>query len=76
MIDDLPPKDRELLQSVLEEREKDEVCRQLGVNRDYLRVLLHRAKNQFRERYAEQEKEREKAGGSGARLRAGGSAGW
>ncbi len=73
VIDDLPPKDRDLLLSVLmEEREKDEVCRRLGVNRDYLRVLLHRAKNQFRARYLEQEKA---AGGTGERLRAGGSAG-
>ncbi len=34
-----------------EQRDKDEVCRELGVSRDYLRVLLHRAKQQFVFRY-------------------------
>jgi RNA polymerase sigma-70 factor, ECF subfamily len=48
----LPPKDRELLQAFfLEEKEKDEVCAQFGVDRDYLRVLLHRAKDKFRVLY-------------------------
>lgn len=52
VIDDLPPRDRDLLRALfLEEREKDEVCEQFGVERDYLRVLLHRAKTQFRELY-------------------------
>jgi RNA polymerase sigma-70 factor (ECF subfamily) len=38
-----------LLQAIfLEDRHKDEVCAQWGVGRDYLRVLLHRAKSQFR----------------------------
>lgn len=49
----LSEKDRRLLRSVfLEERDKDEVCRDFGVDRDYLRVLLHRAKESFREVYA------------------------
>lgn len=48
----LPEKDRRLLRSVfLEEKDKDEVCRDFGVDRDYLRVLLHRAKESFREVY-------------------------
>jgi RNA polymerase sigma-70 factor, ECF subfamily len=48
----LDPKDRKLLNDViLEERDKDEVCRELGVDRDYLRVLLHRAKIQFKKKY-------------------------
>ena len=48
----LPEKDRRLLRSVfLEERDKDEVCRDFGVDRDYLRVLLHRAKESFRAVY-------------------------
>lgn len=56
VIDDLPPRDRDLLRALfMEEREKEEVCRQLGVSRDYLRVLLHRAKNQFRAQYLERE---------------------
>jgi RNA polymerase sigma-70 factor (ECF subfamily) len=41
------------LQAVfLEERDKDEVCTELGVDRDYLRVLLHRAKGSFRTIYS------------------------
>ena len=41
-------KDRKILHAVFfEQRDKDEVCGELGVSRDYLRVLLHRAKQQF-----------------------------
>ncbi|MCU1256614.1 MAG: polymerase sigma factor, sigma-70 family [Candidatus Angelobacter sp.] len=44
----LPSKDRKILHAVFfEQRDKDEVCLELGVSRDYLRVLLHRAKRQF-----------------------------
>ena len=44
----LPVKDRKILHAVFfEQRDKDEVCAELGVSRDYLRVLLHRAKQQF-----------------------------
>ena len=51
----LPERDRTILRAVfLEEREKDEVCREIGVTRDYIRVLLHRAKQSFREAYIEQ----------------------
>lgn len=46
----LPVKDRELLRRVFfEEEDKDQICRALGVDREYLRVLLHRARNRFRE---------------------------
>jgi RNA polymerase sigma-70 factor (ECF subfamily) len=49
----LPERDRRLLQSVLlEERDKDEVCAELGLSRDYLRVLVHRAKQSFKSSYA------------------------
>lgn len=45
----LPEKDRQLLFAIfLEEKKKDEVCREFGVTRDYLRVLIHRAKQNFR----------------------------
>jgi len=45
-------RDRDLLRAVfLEERDKDEVCRELGVGREYLRVLLHRAKQAFKSVY-------------------------
>jgi RNA polymerase sigma-70 factor, ECF subfamily len=53
VLDDLSERDRGLLRAVfLEERDKDEVCTELGVDRDYLRVLLHRAKGSFREVYS------------------------
>jgi RNA polymerase sigma-70 factor (ECF subfamily) len=48
-LESLPQKDRDLLRQVfLEERDKDEVCRTYNVDREYLRVLLHRAKARFR----------------------------
>jgi len=51
----LPKKDQQLLRALfLEEREKDEICRQFSVDRDYLRVLLHRAKQNFRVFYQKQ----------------------
>ncbi len=49
---DLAPRDRSLLKAVfLDERDRDEVCREFGVERDYLRVLLHRAKQEFKSEY-------------------------
>jgi RNA polymerase sigma-70 factor, ECF subfamily len=49
---DLPSRDRSLLKAVfLDERDRDEVCREFGVDRDYLRVLLHRAKQEFKTEY-------------------------
>lgn len=49
VLDELSAKDRELLKQVfLEERDKDQVCRDFQVDRNYLRVLLHRARNRFR----------------------------
>ncbi len=45
----LPERDRQILKQVfLDEKDKDQICREMGVDRDYLRVLLHRAKSQFR----------------------------
>jgi RNA polymerase sigma-70 factor, ECF subfamily len=52
ILEQLPERDRRLLREVfLEERDKDEVCRDFGVDRDYLRVLLHRAKQAFKSSY-------------------------
>lgn len=49
ILEEMPERDRRLLREVfLEERDKDEVCRDFGVDRDYLRVLLHRAKQSFK----------------------------
>lgn len=53
ILEELPERDRRLLREVyLEGRDKDEVCRDFGVDRDYLRVLLHRAKQSFKSLYA------------------------
>jgi RNA polymerase sigma-70 factor (ECF subfamily) len=52
ILDELPERDRRLLREIfLEERDKDDVCRDFGVDRDYLRVLLHRAKQSFKSLY-------------------------
>jgi RNA polymerase sigma-70 factor, ECF subfamily len=52
ILEEMPERDRRLLRQVfLEERDKDEVCRDFGVDRDYLRVLLHRAKQSFKSLY-------------------------
>ena len=52
VLNQLPERDRRLLQSVLlEERNKDEVCAEFGITREYLRVLLHRAKQSFKSCY-------------------------
>jgi RNA polymerase sigma-70 factor (ECF subfamily) len=54
LINRMTPKDRFLICAIfLDERDKDEVCREQGVRRDYLRVLLHRAKKRFRQLLAE-----------------------
>jgi RNA polymerase sigma-70 factor (ECF subfamily) len=49
---ELPDRDRALLKAVfLDERDRDEVCSKFGVDREYLRVLLHRAKQGFKQEY-------------------------
>lgn len=54
VLERLPEKDRRLLRAIfLEEKGKDEICQEFGVDRDYLRVLLHRAKQSFRAIYME-----------------------
>jgi RNA polymerase sigma-70 factor, ECF subfamily len=52
ILSQLTQRDRHLLQAVLlEERDKDEVCAEFGISREYLRVLLHRAKQSFKSFY-------------------------
>jgi RNA polymerase sigma-70 factor, ECF subfamily len=52
ILEELPERDRRIIREIfLEERDKDDVCRDYGVNRDYLRVLLHRAKKAFKSQY-------------------------
>jgi RNA polymerase sigma-70 factor (ECF subfamily) len=52
VLEDLPERDRRILKAVfIEEEEKDGVCQDFGVSRDYLRVLLHRAKQMFKSQF-------------------------
>ncbi len=52
ILEELPERDSRLLREIfIEERDKDDVCRDFGVDRDYLRVLLHRAKQSFKALY-------------------------
>lgn len=49
VLNELSEKDRRLLRRIfLDEEDKDVVCRELGVDRDYLRVMLHRACRRFK----------------------------
>lgn len=53
-LDALPAKDRTILQWLFyDERDKDEVCKELGVDREYLRVLVHRAKARVKQALGE-----------------------
>jgi len=52
ILDQMSERDRRILRAVfLEEQDKDDVCRDFGVDRDYLRVLVHRAKLAFKSEY-------------------------
>jgi RNA polymerase sigma-70 factor (ECF subfamily) len=54
VIPELPPRDQAILRALFfEERDKDTICQDYGVGRDYLRVLLHRAKVRLRGLLAE-----------------------
>jgi RNA polymerase sigma-70 factor (ECF subfamily) len=49
VLGELPDKDQRLLRRVLfEEEDKDTICREFGVDRGYLRVLVHRARLRFK----------------------------
>ncbi len=66
VLGELSARDRDILKRVFfDEADKDAVCREMGVNRQYLRVLLHRAKNAFRERYTKEHSAAAAGGGSG-----------
>jgi RNA polymerase sigma-70 factor (ECF subfamily) len=47
----LSERDQAVLRAILLERDKDEVCRELNIDRGYLRVLMHRAMGTFKEQY-------------------------
>jgi len=52
VLGQLPEKDRRILRRLyFEEEDKDSICNEFGVNRDYLRVLALRAKDKFRALY-------------------------
>lgn len=56
VLEGLAERDRRLLKAIfLEEQDKDEVCRDFQVDRGYLRVLLHRAKQTFKSQFIKQE---------------------
>jgi len=49
VLEELPQKDRELLRLIFcHDVDKAEICRRFRVDREYLRVLVHRAKARFR----------------------------
>jgi RNA polymerase sigma-70 factor, ECF subfamily len=51
VLSKLSPQNRSLLTMLfLEERPKDEICSHFGIDRNYLRVLLFRARAEFKER--------------------------
>lgn len=65
----LSKKDQGLMKALfLEERDKDDVCREFGVSREYLRVLVYRAKQSFKARYLKSA-ERKKQQTAASRIR-------
>jgi RNA polymerase sigma-70 factor (ECF subfamily) len=57
MLAKMKPRDRDLLRAIfLEEKDKDAICREFGVDREYLRVLLHRAKERLRSNFEREPK--------------------
>jgi len=55
VLSEMEKRDADLLRAVfLDERDKDDICREYGVDREYLRVLLFRAREKFRSRYRPQ----------------------
>ncbi len=52
VLGELSERDRRVLKELfLEERDKDDLCHDFGIDRDYLRVLVHRAKQAFKSQY-------------------------
>lgn len=52
ILETLPKRDRLLLRAVyFDDKKREQICREQGVDREYLRVLLHRARISFREQY-------------------------
>jgi len=54
VLETLPKREQLLLRAIyFDEKKRDQVCREHGVDREYLRVLLHRARMAFRDKYLE-----------------------
>jgi len=54
ILETLPEREQLILRAVyFDERKREEICREHGVDREYLRVLLHRARTAFRDRFME-----------------------
>jgi RNA polymerase sigma-70 factor (ECF subfamily) len=57
VLAEMPEKDRTILRWLFfDGRDKNAICTHLGVDREYLRVLVHRAKQRFRTDYLKREK--------------------
>ena len=66
ILETMAVRDAAILRAIfLEEKEKDEVCRDFGIDRDYLRVCLHRAKEKFRSHYEKRQQVRAPTQGVG-----------
>lgn len=52
VLDRMAVRDRQILKALFwEEQDKDEICSEHGVDRDYLRVLVYRAKANFKQEF-------------------------
>lgn len=52
VLETLSHRERLLLRAVyFDDQQRDDICKEQGVDREYLRVLLHRARLEFKERY-------------------------
>jgi RNA polymerase sigma-70 factor (ECF subfamily) len=55
ILAELSPRDRGVLKAIfLDERDREDVCREFGVDGEYLRVLLFRARQNFKAEYLKQ----------------------
>lgn len=71
----LSEKDRAILTAVLGDgNDRDSVCADHGIDRDYLRVLLHRAKERFRDHFESSRSTRAAGGGPTVSEKNGGAA--
>jgi RNA polymerase sigma-70 factor (ECF subfamily) len=65
LLSEMSSKNQRLLTAVfLDERHPDDVCREFGVDRNYLRVLLYRARTRLKEAMQKSGKGRTAGGGS------------